>query len=59
MSAEYVSKVIYDGTTLIDISQDNVDAAHLLEGYTAHGSEHCRERHCESLFHHPFRCDDA
>lgn len=39
MSAEYVSKVIYDGTTLIDISQDNVDAAHLLSGYTAHGPD--------------------
>lgn len=39
MSAEYVSKVVYDGTTLIDISQDTVDAAHLLEGYTAHGSD--------------------
>lgn len=39
MSAQYVSKVIYDGTTLIDISQDTVDAAHLLSGYTAHGSD--------------------
>ena len=39
MSAEYVSKVVYDGNTLIDISQDNVEASALLEGYTAHGSD--------------------
>lgn len=39
MSAEYVSKVVYDGNTLIDISQDTVEASKLLEGYTAHGSD--------------------
>ena len=36
--SNYVSKVIYDGTTLIDISSDTVTPASLLEGYTAHNS---------------------
>ena len=31
-----MNKVIYGGNTLIDISADTVDAAHLLSGYTAH-----------------------
>ena len=33
---QYVNKVVYDGNTLIDISSDTVDAAHLLKDYTAH-----------------------
>lgn len=37
---EYVSKVaLADGTTLIDLTSDTVDAAHLLSGYTAHGAD--------------------
>lgn len=36
MANEYVNKVIYEGTTLIDISDSTVDAAHLLSGYTAY-----------------------
>lgn len=31
-----VSKVVYGGETLIDLSGDTVDAAHLASGYTAH-----------------------
>lgn len=31
-----INKVIYGGTTLIDLTGDTVDAAHLLYGYTAH-----------------------
>lgn len=30
------NKVIYDGTVLIDLTNDTVDANHLLSGYTAH-----------------------
>lgn len=33
---QYVNKVIYGGNTLIDLTSDTVDAAHLLSGYTAH-----------------------
>ena len=33
----YINKVVYGNTTLLDVSQDTVDAAHLLYGYTAHG----------------------
>jgi hypothetical protein len=36
MANTYVNKVIYGGNTLIDITADTVDAAHLLSGYTAH-----------------------
>ena len=32
------NKVTLNGTTLIDISNDTVDAAHLLSGYTAHNA---------------------
>ena len=32
----YYNKVVYGGTTLMDISGDTVDAAHLLSGTTAH-----------------------
>lgn len=31
-----INKVIYDGTTLIDLTSDTVEAAALLSGYTAH-----------------------
>lgn len=30
------NKIEYAGTVLIDLTADNVDAAHLVEGYTAH-----------------------
>lgn len=33
---QYVNKVVYDGTTLIDLTSDTVDAAHLLKNVTAH-----------------------
>lgn len=36
MANEFKNKIIYNGTTLIDLTADTVDAAHLLEGYTAH-----------------------
>lgn len=36
----YNSKVVLaDGTVLIDLTSDTVDAAHLLTGYTAHGAD--------------------
>lgn len=31
-----INKVIFGNTTLIDLTADTVDAAHLLDGYTAH-----------------------
>lgn len=34
-----VSKIIYGDRTLIDLTSDTVDAAHLAEGYTAHGAD--------------------
>lgn len=34
-----VSKVVYGNTTLIDLTSDTVDAAHMLYGYTAHGAD--------------------
>lgn len=35
----YNSKVVLaDGTVLIDLTSDTVDASHLLDGYTAHGA---------------------
>lgn len=34
-----ISKVIYSGTTLIDLTSDNVEASALLDGYTAHGPD--------------------
>ena len=38
MANQYNSKVVLaDGTVLIDLTSDTVDAAHLLSGYTAHG----------------------
>lgn len=36
MPTQYVNKVIYGGNTLIDLTEDTVDASHLLTGYTAH-----------------------
>ena len=36
MPNQYKNKVVYNGTTLIDLTSDTVDAAHLLSGYTAH-----------------------
>lgn len=36
MANEFKNKIIYNGNTLIDLTGDTVDAAHLLEGYTAH-----------------------
>lgn len=36
MANEYKNKVVYGGNTLIDLTEDTVDAAHLLAGYTAH-----------------------
>lgn len=39
MPNQYISKVIYGNTTLIDLTSDTVDAAHLLNNYTAHGAD--------------------
>ena len=36
MANQYKNKVVFGEDTLIDISGDTVDAAHLLSGYTAH-----------------------
>lgn len=36
MANEYYNKVVYGGNTLIDLTADTVDAAHLLSNYTAH-----------------------
>ena len=33
---QYINKVIFGGSTLIDLTGDTVDAAHLLSGSTAH-----------------------
>lgn len=39
MANTYKSKVVLaDGTVLIDLTADTVDASHLLSGYTAHGA---------------------
>lgn len=34
-----VSKVVYSGSTLIDLTADTVTAAKVLKGYTAHGAD--------------------
>lgn len=40
MANTYNSKVVLaDGTVLIDLTSDTVDASHLLSGYTAHGAD--------------------
>lgn len=36
---KYVSKVVYGGKTLIDLTADTVTADKLLEGYTTHGKD--------------------
>lgn len=36
MPDQHVNKVIFGGNTLIDLTADTVDAAHLLKTYTAH-----------------------
>lgn len=36
MANQHINKVIYGGNTLIDLTSDTVDAAHLLSGYKAH-----------------------
>lgn len=36
MANEYVNKVVYGGETLIDLTADTLDAAHLLAPFTAH-----------------------
>ena len=36
MPDSYINKVIFGGNTLIDLTADTVDAAHLLSPYTAH-----------------------
>lgn len=33
------SKIIFGNTVVLDLTQDTVDAAHLLSGYTAHGRD--------------------
>ena len=37
--AEYVSKVVYGGKTLIDLTADTVTADKVLSGYTTHGKD--------------------
>ena len=40
MAGTYNSKVVLaNGTVLIDLTADTVDASHLLSGYTAHGAD--------------------
>lgn len=34
-----VSKVVFAGETIIDLTGDTVDAEHMLDGYTAHGKD--------------------
>ena len=34
-----ISKVVYGGRTLIDLTADTIKAEHLLKGYTAHGAD--------------------
>lgn len=34
-----ISKVVYGGRTLIDLTTDTIKAEHLLKGYTAHGAD--------------------
>ena len=38
MANQYNNKVVLGNETLIDISSDTVDAAHLVSGYTAHNA---------------------
>lgn len=34
-----ISKVVYGGNTLIDLTADTIKAEHLIKGYTAHGAD--------------------
>lgn len=34
-----ISKVVYGAAVLVDLTSDTVDAAHLAQGYTAHGAD--------------------
>lgn len=36
MANQYKNKIIYNGNTLIDLTADTIDSAHVLIGYTAH-----------------------
>jgi len=36
---EYISKVVYGNTVLIDLTDDTVNASALMSGYTAHGAD--------------------
>lgn len=36
MPNTYKNKVVYNGTTLIDLTEDTVTASTLMQGYTAH-----------------------
>lgn len=39
MANKYVSKVVYGGNTIIDLTADTVTADKILSGYTAHGKD--------------------
>lgn len=39
MPNTYKNKVVYNGTTLIDLTADTVTAATLMQGYTAHAAD--------------------
>lgn len=39
MANQYVSKVVYNGNILIDLTSDTVEEDKLLQGYTAHGKD--------------------
>lgn len=39
MANPYVNKVEVNGSAIIDLTSDTVDAAHLANGYTAHGAD--------------------
>lgn len=38
----YYSKVVINGETIMDLTADTVDAAHILTGYTAHNNSQFR-----------------
>lgn len=39
MANKYISKVVYNGQVLIDLTNDTVEASKLLSGHTAHGKD--------------------
>lgn len=39
MPNTYKNKVVYNGTTLIDLTEDTVTASTLMQGYTAHAAD--------------------